>query len=169
VTNSLYTSYIDNCREVTSGGGAGADKGGKGGGRGGWKVVQRPGGNPQELTGMAKIDLSTGEILRFDIGRAPAFGGVLATAGGLIFHGDMSRKFKAFDAKNGKELWSATVEGYPSVSTITYAVNGRQYVAVMTGDNAKTPELANEVPELKAPGHNELYVYALPAPNAKGK
>jgi alcohol dehydrogenase (cytochrome c) len=88
---------------------------------------------------------------------------VLATAGGLIFHGDMSRKFKAFDAKNGKELWSTTLDGYISVSTITYAVNGRQYVAVMTGDNAKTPELANEVPELKAPGHNELYVFALPA------
>jgi alcohol dehydrogenase (cytochrome c) len=161
VTNSLYTSYIDNCREVTS---APA-----GGGRGGWKVVQRPGGNPKELTGMAKINLSTGEIMRFDVGRAPAYGAVLATAGGLIFHGDMSRKFKAFDANTGKELWQTTLDGYISVSTITYAVNGRQYVAVMTGDNAKTPELANEVPELKAPAHVEIYVFALPAAPTKAK
>ncbi len=73
-TNSLYTSYIDNCRELTS---ASPDK------RESWKVVQRPGGNPNELTGLAKINLSTGEITRFDVGRAPGNGAMLATAGGL--------------------------------------------------------------------------------------
>ena len=153
-TNSLYTSYIDNCREVTAAGPAG---------RGSWRVVPRPGSDPKALTGMAKINLSTGEVLRFDIGRAPGNGAVLATAGDLIFHGDMSRRFRAFDAGNGKQLWETILGGNTSVSTITYAVNGKQYVAVMTGDNPKTPELSALVPELQGPrGHNEIYVFSLP-------
>jgi alcohol dehydrogenase (cytochrome c) len=153
VTNSLYTSYIDNCRELTSA---------APGGRESWKVVQRPGGNPNELTGMAKINLSTGEILRFDVGRAPGNGATLTTAGGLVFHGDMSRRFRAFDANNGKLLWESILGGNVSVSTITYSVRGRQYVAVMTGDNPKVPELSQEVPELKTPVNNDIYVFALP-------
>ena len=155
-TNSLYTSWIDNCREVTSGGPAG---------RGGWRVVPRPGSDPDALTGLAKIDMATGEVLKFDIGRAPGNGGVLATGGGLIFHGDMSQRFRAFDAETGARLWETVLEGNVSVSTITYAVEGRQYVAVMTGDNPKVPELLGLVPELEPElnrGHNEIYVFALP-------
>jgi alcohol dehydrogenase (cytochrome c) len=152
-TNSLYTSYIDNCRELTTAGPAG---------RGGWKVVPRPGSDPKALTGLAKINLSTGEILRFDVGRAPGNGGMLATAGDLVFHGDMSRRFRAFDAQTGKQLWETILGGNISVSTITYAVNGKQYICVMTGDNLKVPELSAEVPELKTPVLNAIYVFSLP-------
>jgi alcohol dehydrogenase (cytochrome c) len=153
-TNSLYTSYIDACRDLTTAGPAG---------RGGWKVVPRPGSDPKALTGLAKINLSTGEIMRFNMGRAPGNGAVLATAGNLIFHGDMSRRFSAFDASSGEELWRTMLGGNVSVSTITYAVRGKQYVAVMTGDNPKVPELLGLVPELQLPrGHNEIYVFALP-------
>ena len=59
---------------------------------------------------------------------------VLATAGDLVFRGDLNRRFKAFDAETGKVLWETIVGGIVSVSTITYAVNGKQYVAVMTGE-----------------------------------
>jgi len=152
-TNSLYTSYIDNCRELTTAGPAG---------RGGWKVVPRPGSDPKALTGLAKINLATGEILRFDVGRAPGNGAMLATAGDLVFHGDMSRRFRAFDAATGKQLWESILGGNVSVSNISYAVNGKQYIAVMTGDNLKVPELAAEVPEMKTPVHNAIYVFALP-------
>jgi alcohol dehydrogenase (cytochrome c) len=153
-TNSLYVSYIDNCRDLTIAGPAG---------RGGWTVVPRPGSDPHALTGLAKIDLSTGEILRFDVGRAPGNGAMLATAGGLVFHGDMSRRFRAFDAANGKQLWETILGGNISVSTITYAAKGKQYIAVMTGDNLKVPELTKEVPELRTPaGHNAIYVFSLP-------
>jgi alcohol dehydrogenase (cytochrome c) len=153
-TNSLYTSYIDNCREVTMGGGRG--------GRGSWRVVQRPGGDPDALTGIAKIDLETGEITRFDIGRAPGNGAMLTTAGNLVFHGDMSQVFKAFNAETGQELWQTRLGGNVSVSTITYEVDQTQYVAVMTGDNPKVPELLGLVPELELNrNHNELYVFAL--------
>ena len=153
-TNSLYVSYIDNCRDLTLAGPAG---------RGGWHVVPRPGSDPNALTGLAKINLSTGEILRFDVGRAPGNGAMLATAGDLVFHGDMNRRFRAFDAANGKMLWESVLGGNISVSTISYAVNGKQYICVMTGDNLKVPELAAEVPEIKTPrGHNAIYVFALP-------
>lgn len=153
-TNSLYTSYIDNCRELTTAGPAG---------RGGWKVVPRPGSDPKALTGLAKINLSTGEILRFDQGRAPGNGAMLATAGDLVFHGDMNRRFRAFDAATGKQLWESILGGNISVSTISYAVNGKQYICVMTGDNLKVPELSAEVPEIKTPkGHNSIYVFSLP-------
>ena len=153
-TNSLYTSYIDNCRDLTI---AGPE------GRGSWTVVPRPGSDPHALTGLAKINLETGDIVRFDVGRAPGNGAMLATAGDLIFHGDMSRRFKAFDAASGKPLWETILGGNISVSTITYAVKGKQYVAVMTGDNLKVPELSKEVPELRSPtGHNAIYVFTLP-------
>ena len=153
-TNSLYTSYIDNCRDLRIDGPAG---------RGSWHVVQRPGGDPKALTGLAKINLATGEILRFDVGRAPGNGAMLATAGDLVFHGDMSRRFRAFDAATGKKLWEAILGGNISVSTIAYQANGKEYVCVMTGDNLKVPELAAEVPELKTPrGHNAIYVFSLP-------
>jgi hypothetical protein len=50
-----------------------------------------------------------------------------------------------------------------SVSTITYSAGGRQYVAVMTGDNPKVPELMAAFPEIKTPrNHNAIYVFALP-------
>jgi alcohol dehydrogenase (cytochrome c) len=153
-TNSLYTSFIENCREITM---AGA------GGRGSWRVVPRPGADPNAMTGMAKINLTTGEILRFDLGRAPGNGGVLTTAGGLVFHGDMTGKFRAFDAANGKQLWEAALPGNISVSTISYSVRGKQYVAVMTGDNPKVPELRAAFPEIQTPrNHNAIYVFALP-------
>jgi alcohol dehydrogenase (cytochrome c) len=153
-TNSLYVSYIDNCRDLTLAGPAG---------RGGWKVVPRPGSDPNALTGLAKINLSTGEMLRFDVGRAPGNGALLATAGDLVFHGDMNRRFRAFDAATGKMLWESILGGNISVSTITYGVNGKQYICVMTGDNLKVPELSAEVPEIKTPrGHNAIYVFALP-------
>lgn len=154
LNNSLYVSYIDNCRDLTIAGPVG---------RGGWHVVPRPGSDPNALTGLAKINLETGETLRFDIGRAPGNGAMLATAGDLVFHGDMSRRFRAFDANSGKMLWEAILGGNVSVSTITYAVEGKQYLCVMTGDNLKVPELAAEVPELKTPrGHNAIYVFSLP-------
>ena len=54
--------------------------------------------------------------------------------------------------------------GSVAVSTITYAVNGKQYVAVLTGEGALTNGLATlHAPELKrVTGHNAVYVFALP-------
>ncbi len=147
-TNALYTSWIEACRELE--------------GRN-WWVVPRPGVDTNALTGLAKIDLSTGEVTKFDIGRAPGNGAMLTTAGDLLFHGDLSRVFKAFDVRTGEALWQETLPGNISVSTVSYAVDGRQYIAVMTGDNLKVPELIALTPELgPAKGNTGIFVFALP-------
>jgi alcohol dehydrogenase (cytochrome c) len=154
-TNSLYVPYIDNCRDLTTAGGSA--------GRGGWKVVPRPGSDPNALTGIAKINLSTGEMLRFNQGRTPTNGAVLATAGGLIFNGDMNRRFRAFDDATGKQLWESILGGNVSVSTISFSAKGKQYIAVMTGNNPKVPELLGEFPEIRIQADfNAIYVFGLP-------
>ncbi len=75
------------------------------------------------------------EIWRVPTGRL-ASGGVVATAGNLVFQGQMDSRFSAYDAKNGKRLWSfdagASVMGPP----ITYTVKGKQYVTVITGSGS---------------------------------
>ena len=50
------------------------------------------------------------------------------------------------------------------MSTISYGVNGRQYVAIMTGNNMKVPgELSAMAPDIVVPSaHNAIYVFALP-------
>jgi alcohol dehydrogenase (cytochrome c) len=153
-TNSLYTAYTDACRELQY---ASADD------PGGWRVVPRPGSDPAALAGLAKIDLRTGEILRFDVGGVPGNGALLATAGNLVFHGDMNRRFRAFDAASGAQLWESVLGANVSVSTISYAVDGRQYIAVMTGENLKQTELMGLAPQLSTPrGNNAIYVFGLP-------
>ena len=153
-TNSLYVPYIDNCLDMTAGTPPARDRRGP---------IPRPGGDPNRFTAIAKINMETGEILRFNEGRAPSDGAVLATAGDLIFQGDLNRRFRAFDAYTGKQLWESILGGSISVSTITYAANGRQYIAVMTGNGLLDQSLLNETPELKPPrAQNAIYAFALP-------
>jgi len=88
---------------------------------------------------------------------------VLSTAGGLAFVGDVDRYFKAFDVKTGKELWrtrlGAPVHGFP----ITYAANGKQYIAVTTGIGVFKLLTAKQSPDIYQPnGGNAIYVFELP-------
>ncbi len=57
-----------------------------------------------------------------------------------------------------------TLEGIIQMSTITYSVNGKQYVAVLTGDGVSgTGGLLRQIPELRPPrAHNAIYVFTLP-------
>ena len=156
-TNSVYIPYIDSCldmqADVSSESGYGRRAG-----------LLRPGIDPQKAAGIAKVNMATGKIERFYYGRVPGNGAMLATAGNLIFWGDAGRRFRAFDAESGKILWETILGGVISVSTITYAVNGTQYVAVMTGDGQSgTRGLFSQVSGIDAPrGHNAIYVFALP-------
>jgi alcohol dehydrogenase (cytochrome c) len=149
-TNSLYTSYIDNCLDMTGNGLSGIRKG-----------ILREGSDINAIAGLAKIDLSTGQMQKFDVQNSPGTGALLATAGGLIFHGDINRRFRAFDAATGKQLWESILGGPISVSTITYAVNGKQYVAVITGDNLAEPVLSRQSGVHLTTGHNAIYTFAL--------
>jgi alcohol dehydrogenase (cytochrome c) len=88
---------------------------------------------------------------------------MLATAGDLLFLGDLNRRFRAFDADTGKILWESILGGVIQMSTITYSVNGKQYVAVMTGQGQSgTQGVLRQVPDLKLAPNNAIYVFALP-------
>jgi alcohol dehydrogenase (cytochrome c) len=166
--NSLYVPYYDICLDQTSAAPATADHPATPEKRFGGR---RPGADPDHLVGLAKVNMSTGEIQRWSTGsRATSTGAVLATAGDLVFWGDLNRRLRAFDADSGKILWEQVVGGPISVSTITYAVNGKQYVSVITGDNLAIPGLLGDTnfagvttKEFSpARGHNAVYVFALP-------
>jgi alcohol dehydrogenase (cytochrome c) len=63
------------------------------------------------------------------------YAGVLTTAGGLIFFGESSGGFAAVDARTGKYLWHFETNHFIKASPMTYAVDGRQYVAIAAGGN----------------------------------
>lgn len=100
------------------------------------------------------VDLNTGKI-RWQVKvKDPMVGGALATAGGVVFTGTKDRRFLAFDARSGRRLWEYQATGGVNAPPITYAVGGRQYVAVAAGGNF----------QINAPRSDELLVFALSAP-----
>ena len=60
---------------------------------------------------------------------------MLSTASDLVFAGGREGYFLALDARDGSLLWKANVGGNVASGPITYAVNGRQYVAVSAGNS----------------------------------
>jgi alcohol dehydrogenase (cytochrome c) len=86
------------------------------------------------------LDARTGELRwehRFPsksgaLDRGVEFGGLLVTAGGLVF-GSSRSTFCALDARTGKELWSFDVGTPIYAAPITYSVNGRQMIAIAAG------------------------------------
>ncbi len=87
---------------------------------------------------------------------------VVATGSGLLFAGDTNGMFRAFDQRDGRVLWQVNlgspVTGYP----ITYAVGGKQYVAVSVGNSLVSSGLNTLAPELHPSNVSELFVFALP-------
>lgn len=161
-TNSVYVPYSDSCLDMTANekikGGASFE------GYGPRFGVQRPGIDPNKFAGIAKINMSTGKIDHFYQAHVPGNGAMLTTAGNLVFWGDLDRRFRAFDAESGKILWQTIIGGVTQVSTITYAVNGKQYVAVIAAEGQSgTGGLLSQAKDLKIPrNHNAVYVFGLP-------
>ena len=85
---------------------------------------------------------------------------VMTTGGGLVFGGDVNGRFRALDQETGAVLWEinlgSPVVGFP----ITYAVDGRQYVAVNTGAGGGIN--LRMTPELRPSVGSVLFVFALP-------
>ncbi len=153
-TNSLYVPFVDTCNSVHTK--APNTRSAHDG------VVRDP-SKPNEFSGISKINASTGKIDHIFKGPAPINGAMLLTAGDLLFFGDLDRNFRALDAESGKVLWEQKVGGPIANSTITYSVNGQQYVAVLTGDGGLTASVVRYAPGVNPPkGANSLYVFALP-------
>jgi alcohol dehydrogenase (cytochrome c) len=157
--NSLYVPFQDQCLTMSANLKA---KTGWGPRRG----VMRPGIDPNKYMNLAKIDMSTGEMkILYSQAQASA-GSALVTAGDLLFWGDQNRRFRAFDADSGEMLWESLVGGMIMNSTITYAVNGKQYVMIFTGEGQSVSAGPLGLTQKSMPkavrGHNSVYVFALP-------
>ena len=113
----------------------------------------------EQLGSIHAISVETGETAWLFEQRA-ATQSLVTTGGGLIFGGDANGRFRAFDQETGDVLWEinlgSPVTGYP----VSFAVDGRQYVAVATGTGAGIN--LRMTPELRPSRGNNLFVFALP-------
>jgi alcohol dehydrogenase (cytochrome c) len=109
------------------------------------------------------ISASTGKTLWTYQQRAPIYGSLLATGGNLVFSGDVVRRLRAFDAKNGNILWETILNGPVTARPMTFSVGGRQYLAIGAGGNTQGSAFLALSPELSTTrGSNTLFVFALP-------
>ena len=101
---------------------------------------------------LAAVNLDTGKMVwKFDT-EQPLIGGVLATAGNLVFNGEGNGYFRAFDAQNGKMLWEYQAGAGVNAPAVSYMVGGKQYVAVAAGGNT----------QIDFKRGNSVIVFALP-------
>jgi alcohol dehydrogenase (cytochrome c) len=82
---------------------------------------------------LVAMDAETGEKKWTVKAPSPFTSGVLTTGGGLVFAGTPEGVFSAYDAKTGKELWSYQTGSGIVGSPMTFAIDGRQYIAVPSG------------------------------------
>jgi len=101
---------------------------------------------------LVAVNLDTGKVAWGAKTPQPLIGGVLATAGGVVFNGEANGWFKAFDAANGKELWKYNCGAGVNAPAVSYMVDGKQYVAVAAGGN-------NQIDSKRG---NSVFVFKLP-------
>jgi alcohol dehydrogenase (cytochrome c) len=107
------------------------------------------------------IDPLTGKAKWEAPSELPRFSGVLATAGGVVFTGQLTGEFEAFDADSGKKLWhfqtGSGVEGQP----VTWEQDGVQYVAVSSGIGGVYSLFSGDERLKNIPPGGSLWVFAL--------
>ena len=110
------------------------------------------------------IDPKTGETVWEYKNEAPLWGGVMTTAGGLVFTGTPEGHFKAFDDKTGEELWSFQTGSGIVGQPVTWEQDGQQFIAVASGWGGAVPlwggEVAKTVKYLNQGG--SIWVFRLP-------
>lgn len=129
-----------------------------------WSVTPRP-GSDGKYGRVQAFDLATRKTRWIAAQRAPMTSGVLATAGGLVFAGGLDRVFSAYDQADGKLLWSTRLGDVPTGAPISFAVGGRQYIAVVAGYGTMlSGGYLPLVPEIAVPTtpSSSIYVFELP-------
>jgi len=123
--------------------------------------------SPSGKPNISSFDPLTGER-RWTFGtNYPNASSLLATAGDLIFAGDLAGYAFALDAKSGEKLWSFNTGAKIASPPVSFSVNGRQYIAISTGGGSIVERTLTDLyPEAK--GHvpaeaSTLFVFALPA------
>jgi alcohol dehydrogenase (cytochrome c) len=101
-------------------------------------VKHARGGGGQKI--LLAYDLGTDKFpWRYpQVGSGRSSGGVMTTAGGVVFFGDDSNSFEGVDGRTGAPLWHFQTGQAIHASPMSFAVNGKQYVAIASGDNLFT-------------------------------
>ena len=94
----------------------------------------------------------------------PFNGGTMTTTTGLVFAGDIKGTFRAMDAKTGKELWKFNAGSGISAAPISYTLDGKQYIAVVSGRTQSMPAFFGKIGEkmvAASPEGGTLFVFSL--------
>ena len=100
---------------------------------GAFKVI--PG--EQQWGNVSAVDYDTGKIRWKVKTEQPMIGGILATAGGVVFTGEGNGLFKAYDSETGAELWRFQAGAGVNAPPASYTVDGKQYIVVAAGGNTQ--------------------------------
>jgi len=161
--NAMYVPFIRNCLNMTAALPAQEGQPAMPQSRIG---IAAPGATPETMNGMARVNMETGKIDYWHTGPIPTTASILSTGGDLLFWGDINRRFRAQDADTGEVLWETVLSGPISTSNITYAVDGKQYIAVITGQNLSAPGLNSANGPIRLNLNmgegNSVFVFALP-------
>ena len=101
--------------------------------------------NDDYIGALRAIDPKSGKIVWEIKNNAPLWGGVLATAGDLVFYGVPEGYFKAVNARTGKEEWKFQTGSGIVAPPITWEDGGVQYVAVVSGWGGAVPLWGGDV------------------------
>jgi glucose dehydrogenase len=100
---------------------------------GAFKVIP----SEEQWGNITAVDYNTGKI-RWQVKTPqPMIGGILATAGGLVFTGEGNGLFKAYDSESGSPLWSFQAGAGVNAPPSSYSVEGKQYIVVGAGGNTQ--------------------------------
>lgn len=123
-------------------------------------VIAAPG--VENLGTIRGINVETGEQTWLHEERSVQLS-LLATGGGLLFGGDMNRRFRAYDQVTGEQLWETILGGSVGGYPVSFSQDGRQYIAVATGPFLVSGMYDMLTPERRVNNRGAtLYVFALP-------
>lgn len=162
-TGVMYVPMQESCAEFTWN-----PRGAKETANGGSDIAFRPSmrpGSDGKLGRLMAIDLNARRAVWTHRQRMPVASSLLATAGSLVFMSDLARNLSAFDQDSGALLWQARLPAAAESTPVTYSVNGRQFVAVVSGEGSHLGSYNRGlVPELGEPVTDiSLQVFSLPA------
>ncbi|MGE3511434.1 MAG: PQQ-binding-like beta-propeller repeat protein [Vicinamibacterales bacterium] len=164
VTKLMFVPLVESCQDL-----APVAPGERGLLSTGVRLSLRPPPNTDGNYGrLEAINLETKKSVWVNRRRATSTTGVLSTAGGVVFAGYVDRTFAAFDDQTGTELWRTRLTDVPNSNAISYAVNGRQYIAVVAGNGGNHARLfMRMMPEIKNPANRSASVWVFEVADAQ--
>jgi len=100
---------------------------------GAFKVIA----SEEQWGNISAVDYNTGKIRWKVKTQQPMIGGIMATAGGVVYTGEGNGSFKGYDSATGNILWKFQAGAGVNAPPVSYTVDGKQYIAVAAGGNVQ--------------------------------